>query len=94
MYLGRRILGMTGEKHRIYNHGGASYVLNQASVELLANHLDDDACQPHTKRCWEDMLVRYSRRIYIASIAEMCEMWQGRTGCAGHGGGRRKDCGV
>eukprot|EP00752_Nemacystus_decipiens_P004620 g4217.t1 len=57
MYLGRRIYGMTGEKHRIYHHGGASYVLNQASVGLLASHLDDDACQPHTKRCWEDMLV-------------------------------------
>lgn len=73
MYLGRRIHGMTGEKHRIYNHGGASYVLNQASVGLLASHLDDDACQPHTKRCWEDMLVRHtwkysSKDVYLVRI--------------------------
>ena len=57
MYLGRRVRPF-GENHRIYNYGGPSYVLNRASVRLLANHLDDDACQPHAKTFTEDVLVR------------------------------------
>ncbi|CAB1119605.1 unnamed protein product [Ectocarpus sp. CCAP 1310/34] len=56
MYLGRR-LRVFGEDHRMYNNGRASYVLNQASVGLLASHLDDDDCQPHRKTPWEDLLV-------------------------------------
>lgn len=59
MYLGRR-LRVHGENNRMYNHGGPSYVLNQAAVGLLASHLDDEACQPHATKCWEDMLVRYN----------------------------------
>lgn len=55
MYLGRRFR-FIGED-RIYNNGGPSYVLNQASVGLLASHLDDDACQPHAAKHWEDILV-------------------------------------
>ncbi|CAN0346077.1 unnamed protein product, partial [Ectocarpus fasciculatus] len=55
MYLGRRFR-FIGE-NRIYNNGGPSYVLNQASVGLLASHLDDDACQPHAAKHWEDILV-------------------------------------
>lgn len=42
----------------MYNNGRASYVLNQASVGLLASHLDDDDCQPHRITPWEDLLVR------------------------------------
>lgn len=57
MYLGRRLKHF-GSSRRIYNVGGAAYVLNQASVELLAGHLDDDACQAHTEKPWEDLLVR------------------------------------
>lgn len=60
MFLGRR-LQRFGEQHRIYNNGGASYVMNQASVGLLGNHLDDSRCQPHTKQSWEDVLVSISR---------------------------------
>ncbi|CAN0027829.1 unnamed protein product [Ectocarpus fasciculatus] len=56
MFLGRR-LQRFGEQHRIYNNGGASYVMNQAAVGLLGNHLDDNQCQPHTKQSWEDVLV-------------------------------------
>ncbi|CAM9231942.1 unnamed protein product [Ectocarpus fasciculatus] len=56
MYLGRR-LRVFGENHRMYNNGRASYVLNQASVVLLASHLDDDDCQPHRETPWEDLLV-------------------------------------
>ncbi|CAM9666863.1 unnamed protein product [Ectocarpus sp. 12 AP-2014] len=56
VYLGRRLRGF-GDDNRIYNNGGASYVLNQASVGLLADHLDDDDCQPHTKKPWEDVLI-------------------------------------
>lgn len=53
MYLGRRVR-VTGEGDRIYHHGGQSYVLNQASVGLLASKIDEDASQPHTRRYWED----------------------------------------
>lgn len=62
MYLGRRI-PVNGAGNRIYNHGGPSYVLNQASVDLLARRLDDDASQPHTRRSWEDVLVRNTSRL-------------------------------
>ena len=59
VYLGRRIWAAgAGEGNRMYNHGGPSYVLNQASVGLLASKLDDDASQPHTRRFWEDLIVR------------------------------------
>ncbi|CAM9882283.1 unnamed protein product [Ectocarpus sp. 8 AP-2014] len=56
MYLGTRFR-FIGED-RIYNNGGPSYVLNQASVGLLASHLDDDACQSHAAN-WEDILVAW-----------------------------------
>lgn len=58
MYLGRRMQDF-GESGRIYNNGGASYLLNQASVALLGAHLDDGDCRPHTEKSWEDVLVRY-----------------------------------
>lgn len=57
MYLGRRFRP-SGEDFRTYNSGGASYVLNQAAVGRLASHLDDNACQPHTAKSWEDVMVR------------------------------------
>lgn len=66
-YLGRRLRGF-GDDNRIYNNGGASYVLNQASVGLLADHLDDDDCQPHTKKPWEDVLVK--RRLVLGASTQ------------------------
>lgn len=64
MFLGRR-LQRFGEQHRVYNNGGASYVMNQASVGLLGNHLDDSQCQPHTKQSWEDVLVSTARASFF-----------------------------
>eukprot|EP00752_Nemacystus_decipiens_P004621 g4218.t1 len=54
MFLGRRLLRNWEE---IFIHGGPSYVLNQASVSLLASRLDHPSSQPHTRRSWEDVLV-------------------------------------
>ncbi|CAM9609127.1 unnamed protein product [Ectocarpus fasciculatus] len=46
MYLGRRLRPFNDDE-LIFNSGGAGYVLNQASVGLLASYLDEDACQPN-----------------------------------------------
>eukprot|EP00903_Cladosiphon_okamuranus_P008045 g7759.t1 len=56
MYLGRRFRPK-GNDERIFNSGGAAYVLNQASLGLLAAHLDDPACYAHQKCSWEDVNV-------------------------------------
>ncbi|CAM9450923.1 unnamed protein product [Ectocarpus sp. 4 AP-2014] len=56
MYLGRRLRPFDGDEW-IFNSGGASYVLNQASVRLLASYLDEDACQPHGTTSCEDLMV-------------------------------------
>ncbi|CAM9672737.1 unnamed protein product [Ectocarpus sp. 6 AP-2014] len=56
MYLGRRLRPFNDDEW-IFNSGGASYVLNQASVGLLASNLDEDTCQPHKKTSWEDVMV-------------------------------------
>ncbi|CAM9225967.1 unnamed protein product, partial [Pylaiella littoralis] len=56
MYLGRRFR-MFDENHRVFNSGGAAYALNQASLGVLAAHLDDDACHPHAETPWEDVMV-------------------------------------
>lgn len=60
MYLGRRFKA-NGNANRVFNSGGAAYVLNQASVGLLASHLDDDACEAHRKCSWEDVQVTSER---------------------------------
>lgn len=57
MYLGRRFR-MFDENHRVFNSGGAAYALNQASLGVLAAHLDDDACHHHAETPWEDVMVR------------------------------------
>ncbi|CAM9302545.1 unnamed protein product [Pylaiella littoralis] len=56
MYLGRRFRP-GGNDNRIFNSGGAAYVLNQASVKLLASHLDDESCHAHQKCSWEDVNI-------------------------------------
>lgn len=56
MYLGRRFRP-NGDDDRIFNSGGAAYVLNQASLSMLASHLDDADCEPHRKCSWEDVQV-------------------------------------
>lgn len=56
MYLGRRFRPR-GNDNRIFNSGGAAYVLNQAAVSLLAQHLDDKECEAHRVCSWEDVQV-------------------------------------
>lgn len=68
MYLGRRFR-QNGNNERIFNSGGAAYVLNQAAVEVLADHLDDEACEAHRKCFWEDVQVGE------------CAAWHGARGC-------------
>lgn len=56
MYLGRRFKA-NGNPDRVFNSGGAAYALNQASLGLLASHLDDEKCEAHRKCSWEDVQV-------------------------------------
>ncbi|CAN0414779.1 unnamed protein product, partial [Laminaria digitata] len=56
MYLGRRFKA-NGNADRVFNSGGAAYALNQASLALLADHLDDQSCEAHRKCSWEDVQV-------------------------------------
>ena len=60
MYLGRRFKA-NGNADRVFNSGGAAYALNQASLGLLASHLDDEACEAHRKCSWEDVQVTNER---------------------------------
>ena len=50
-------------------------MLNQASLGLLANQLDKDYNQPHTRRSWEDILVRTS--FFNACMCEFRQQEQG-----------------
>lgn len=76
MFLGRRVRRQwDGE---ISNHGGPSHVLNQASVGLLASQLDDDSSQPHTRRSWEDVLVR--NLFFNDGCTYICDKWRTRPG--------------
>lgn len=74
MYLGRRMQAF-GESSRMYNSGGASYLLNQASVGLLGGHLDDGACRPHTEKPWEDVLVRYCVRFTLLRVSPTTDIY-------------------
>lgn len=74
MYLGRRFRPK-GDDSRIFNSGGAAYVLNQASLGLLASHLDDPACEAHRKCFWEDVQVTSTRGELRAEIAEQ-DTWR------------------
>jgi len=57
LFLGRRF-AQNGDFNRIFNSGGAGYILNQASLKILANNaLDNIKCQPHLKGFWEDVQV-------------------------------------
>ena len=57
LFLGRRF-AQGGNRERMFNSGGAGYVLNRAALEVLAeNALDNPQCQPHLKGFWEDVQV-------------------------------------
>ena len=57
LFLGRRF-AQGGNAERMFNSGGAGYLLNRAALRLLAeNALDNPACQPHLKGFWEDVQV-------------------------------------
>jgi len=57
LFLGRRF-AQNGNKDRIFNSGGSGYILNQASLRILAeNSADNAACNPHIKGFYEDVLV-------------------------------------
>lgn len=73
MYLGRRFRPQ-GDDSKIFNSGGAAYVLNQAAVTILTDHIDDEACEPHRKCSWEDVQVIGSsaRRSLRAVLMKDC----------------------
>jgi len=57
LFLGRRF-AQGGNPNTMFNSGGAGYLLNKASLKLLAsNALDNPLCQPHLHGFWEDVQV-------------------------------------
>jgi hypothetical protein len=57
LFLGRRFKA-NGDAARIFNSGGAGYMMNQAALKVLANNaLDNGICQPHLRGFYEDVQV-------------------------------------
>ncbi|KAJ1455133.1 hypothetical protein M885DRAFT_441469 [Pelagophyceae sp. CCMP2097] len=56
LFLGRRFK-QNGNEDRMFNSGGAGYVLNKRSLTLLYDALDQAFCQPHLHGFWEDVMV-------------------------------------
>lgn len=56
LFLGRRFK-QNGNWDRLFNSGGAGYVLNRPALKLLYESFDQPFCQPHLKGFWEDVMV-------------------------------------
>jgi glycoprotein-N-acetylgalactosamine 3-beta-galactosyltransferase len=56
LFLGRRFKE-GGKEDKIFNSGGAGYVLNRRALELLNGQFEGDKCMPHLKAFWEDVMV-------------------------------------
>ena len=54
LFIGRRFKGFDG---KMFNSGGAGYVLNRAAVKLLSDRLDGNECSPRLKHFSEDREV-------------------------------------
>ncbi|KAJ8600665.1 hypothetical protein CTAYLR_007429 [Chrysophaeum taylorii] len=56
LFLGRRFK-QNNNWDRLFNSGGAGYVLNRPALKLLYDSFDHPDCQPHLKGFWEDVMV-------------------------------------
>ena len=56
LFLGRRFK-QNGNWDRLFNSGGAGYVLNRPALKLLYDSFDRPFCQPHLRGFWEDVMV-------------------------------------
>jgi len=54
MFLGRRFFPPNQIE---FNSGGAGYILDQVSLQVLADHLDGAPCFPHQRGFWEDVNI-------------------------------------
>jgi len=54
LFLGRRFME-GGKIEKVFNSGGAGYLMNREALRLLVGQLD--TCQPHLKGFWEDVMV-------------------------------------
>lgn len=67
LYLGRRFRPK-GDDAKIFNSGGAGYVMNRAAVALLAPRLDLEECEAHRKCFWEDVQASIRRLLFLAFL--------------------------
>ena len=54
LFLGRRFFP---PKQKVFNSGGAGYILDRKALAVLAANLDSPKCWPHQKGFWEDVNV-------------------------------------
>lgn len=56
LFLGRRFK-QNGNWDRLFNSGGAGYVLNRSALKLLYDNFDRPFCRPHLRGFYEDVMV-------------------------------------
>eukprot|EP01035_Chromulina_nebulosa_P017657 gene17657-23244_t len=54
MFLGRRFFP---PKQKVFNSGGAGYIIDRVSLEVLENNIDTPKCFPHQRGFWEDVNI-------------------------------------
>lgn len=54
LFLGRRFFP---PKQKVFNSGGAGYLLDRKALSILAANLDSPKCWPHQRGFWEDVNV-------------------------------------
>lgn len=54
LFLGRRFFP---PKQKVFNSGGAGYLMDRKALSVLAANLDSPKCWPHQKGFWEDVNV-------------------------------------
>ena len=56
VFLGRRFW-LEGKKEKLYNSGGAGYLLDRKALGELAGNLDTKECDVHGQHQWEDLFA-------------------------------------
>jgi glycoprotein-N-acetylgalactosamine 3-beta-galactosyltransferase len=56
------VLCLVGDK-KVFNSGGAGYILDKKALNVLATHLDSPLCYPHQRGFWEDVNVAHCLKV-------------------------------
>ena len=62
LFLGRRFYPTGQVDEKVFNSGGAGYILDRKALHILGESLDDPKCFPHQKGFWEDVNVAHCLR--------------------------------